>query len=153
MKRITFILLGCVMLAACTDPYTPTARPDYSIRVVPSNHGSVAVPPACENWTTSVTDPYDNQPLPQFGCANARNLALMVERPDDLVKGRDLGPANGVTAAGAVYRYDANEPRGLMWTGQDPNQVGNTTAPTPASKITGLVQSGSSSSAAPAATQ
>ncbi len=146
MKRTFLILLPCLVLAACVDPYQPTPHPDYAIRVAPSDHGLVAVPPPCENWTTAVTDPYDNQPLPQFGCANARNLALMIERPKDLIEGRDLGPANPTTTVGSMERYTSNQTRGLVWTGTDPNTVATTTAPASASSITGeSVSSGSSS--------
>ncbi len=87
-----FALLAVTVLAGCTG--TPT--PDYTIRVAPSGDSLVAIPPECPAWATESSNPYDNQPIPQFGCANARNLAVMVDQPWDLIKGRDSGPANAV---------------------------------------------------------
>lgn len=43
--------------------------------------------------------------LPPPGCANATNLAAMVENPNDLLVGREAGPTDGVTAVRAVTRY------------------------------------------------
>ncbi len=42
---------------------------------------------------------------PPPGCANATNLANMVEDPNDLLVGREAGPTDGVTAVRAVTRY------------------------------------------------
>ncbi len=42
---------------------------------------------------------------PPPGCANATNLANMVENPSDLLVGREAGPTDGVTAVRAVNRY------------------------------------------------
>src|SRR5689334_4381009 len=102
MKRITFSLLsfGILGLTACTDPYPATPHPAYRIQVVSTPKGSVAVPPTCPGWSDALKDPYDNQPDPQFGCATARNLAMMVEQPKDLLHGRELGPQRGVLAVG-----------------------------------------------------
>jgi Pilus biogenesis CpaD protein (pilus_cpaD) len=156
--RLSFmtLALGLVVLTGCEAPYSPTPKPDYTIRVLPSPNGTVAaVPPTCPSWTTATTDPYDNKPLPQLGCATARNLAMMVDQPEDLVHGRTLGPASGVTAVGSVLRYNNDQTRGLIWTGTDPNQLGTTTASTAASAITGELKppgaGGSSSSSSSSA--
>lgn len=141
-SRFTFIAFGLLALVACEDPYTPTPRPDYTIRVVPTtqqgpSQGSIAVPPTCPSWNTEVVDPYDDQPLPQFGCADARNLALMIDNPNDLVKGRPLGEARGVQAVGTIRRYDNNQPRGLIMPGADGSSAAITTAPTASSTLSG----------------
>jgi len=141
---LAFILLG---LTACVDPYEPTLRPDYTIRVVPTAQGDVAVAPPCPSWATENADPYDNQPIPQFGCAYARNLALMAERPDDLIEGRPLADARGVTAVGAVRRYDNNQTRGLITPDAEVSQVAATTASTGASSLTGDVTGGAGAAA------
>jgi len=144
------VTLGLLGLTGC-DPYQPTMRPDYTIAVVPSAQSSVAIAPTCPSWATQNADPYDNQPLPQFGCASARNLADMVENPDDLVMGRSLAESRGVTHVGAVRRYDNNQTRGLVWTGTEDNQVANTTAPVAASPMTGDVTGGAGSSSSTSA--
>ncbi len=149
----TFVSLAMLALAACADPYPPTPKPDYAIRIAPSAKGLVAVPPECPSYATATIDPYDNQPLPQFGCANARNLAMMVEKPEDLLKGREMGDTRGVIAVGAMRRYDNNQTRGLIDTTSSPNSaVATTTASTPSSGMTGDAAGGSgAASAAPAA--
>lgn len=142
-------LAALLFVAACAD-IDPTLRPDYAIRVVPTAQGGVAFPPACPSYAAETANPFDNQPMPQYGCADARNLAAMVERPNDLVQPQDIGPMRGVAAVGAERRYDNNQTRGLIWTGTDPNVVATTTSPAPASSMSGdnAVKSGSSSPSA-----
>ena len=152
LSKLEVLFLGLTFLSGC-QIYPPTPTPDYTIRVVPTADGMVAIPPECPSWNTAIPDPYDNQPLPQFGCANARNLALMVDRPSDLVHARDMGPSNGVTTVGAIRRYDNNQTRGLIDTDTAADSaIAVTTATTAASTMTGDAAGGSSSSsAAPAA--
>jgi len=139
-QRLALIAFGFA-LTAC-DPYASTMRPDYVIHVTPTALGSVATPPACPSWATDNSDPFDNQPFPQYGCASARNLAAMVENPDDLVQGRNLANARGVTAVGAIRRYDNNQPRGLLTPAAEVSQTAATTAPTATSSMTGDVTGG-----------
>ena len=153
-SRLAFSLFGLMALTACVDPYAPTLRPDYVIRVTPKDaqhQQSVATPPKCPSWNTALADPFDNQPLPQFGCAHARNLASMVENPNDLVEGRSLADARGVAAVGAVRRYDNNQPRGLITPDSDTSQQAVTTAPTPTSAMTGDVTGGAGASSSSSA--
>ena len=145
-SRLAFFTFALLALAACEDPYAPTLRPDYTIRVMPTAQGMVAAPPPCPSWATETTDPFDNQPMPQFGCANARNLADMVENPNDLVTGRPMGDARGVTAVGSIRRYDNDQTRGLIWTGTESNQTATTTASTSSSSLTGDVTGGAGAS-------
>jgi len=132
---LPFIL---VALAGCADPYVHTPNPDYAIRVVKTEQGFVAEPPSCPNWAKTPTDPFDNQPVPQFGCSTARNLALSVENAEDLTHGRFLDAQRGVKAVGAIRRYDNDQTRGLI----DPqsstdSSLAITTASTPSSGLTG----------------
>jgi hypothetical protein len=102
------LALLALPLAACEDMTKTTSAPDLTIKLAPSADGKrmIAVPPECANWRTDELGTFENQPMPQFGCASARNLAAMIEKPEDLVQGRDLAPADGtVTAAGEqLYR-------------------------------------------------
>ena len=145
-QSLALLAFSVLALSACGDLYDPTMRPDYVIKVTPTAQGSVATLPTCPKWTTDNADPYDNQPLPQFGCANARNLAAMVENPKDLVQGRALDNARGVTSVGAVRRYDNNQARGLVWTGTENNQAAATTSSTASSGMTGDVTGAASAS-------
>ena len=147
MKTTSSLLLGfgVLALAACESPYPPTPHPDYAIRVMPTTKGSVAIPPTCPDWATSTADPFDNLPMPQFGCADARNLAGMIENPNDLLEGRALADARGVTAVGAVRRYDNNQTRGLITPSVEVNQIATTTATVANSQMTGDITAGGSS--------
>lgn len=139
------LLLAMIATTSCVE-LPPTPKPDYKIHVKAEDGKTTAIPPACASWNTDITDPFDNQPLPQFGCATARNLAMMVERPDDLVNGRPAGAPDAVTSLGAVIRYHNNQTRGLLWTGSDPNTIATTTSSTPASSMTGETAASSGSS-------
>ena len=147
--RLVFLASGLLALAAC-DMYTPTLHPDYAIRVTPTTHegvkGSVATPPPCPSWNTEMADPFDNQPMPQFGCATARNLASTIENPNDLVEGRTLGKQRGVAAVGAVRRYDNNQTRGLIMPAAETSAAAVTTASTGSSSMTGDITGATPSS-------
>lgn len=66
----------------------------------------VIIPPTCPDWSKPANGDRSNLPSSNFGCATATNLGLMVARPEDLVRGRNPGPADGVTGARkfGVYR-------------------------------------------------
>ncbi|MGE3622714.1 MAG: CpaD family pilus assembly lipoprotein [Bdellovibrionales bacterium] len=110
----------------------------------------MALPPACPRWSDNNVHFFDNQPLPQFGCADARNLAMMVEKPEDLLRGRDMGPASGVLTSGSIMRYNNNQTRGLIWFTPTPqNSVDATSAPTATSAMTGETPLNSGGSSSP----
>jgi hypothetical protein len=136
MRHSPLMISFLLGLSAC-GPISPA--PDYSIKVVPTADGNyAAVPPSCVRPSDTDLNFFDNQPLPQFGCANARNLALMVDRPQDLLQGRDSGPANGVTTAGSILRYNSNQTRGLVYLATTPdNSADATTASTSSSGLSG----------------
>jgi hypothetical protein len=145
LQRIIAMAFGLLVLTAC-DPYDPTLHPDYAIRVTPTQSGGIAVAPPCPSWATETTDPYDNQPVPQFGCSDARNLAAQVEKPNDLIEPRTMGEMRGVTAVGAIRRYDNNQTRGLITTGAEVNAVATTTSSAASSSMSGDVTGGASAS-------
>jgi Pilus biogenesis CpaD protein (pilus_cpaD) len=59
----------------------------------------------CAPWFNFPTDTHSNRDSPFLGCANDRNLAVMVAHPEDLVQGRALAPANGEKTARAVETW------------------------------------------------
>lgn len=76
----------------------------------------VAVAPPCPDWSKpSGFDP-GNTEASNFGCATATNLARMVADPADLVRGRALGPADGVREADAYRRYREGDVHALQTT-------------------------------------
>lgn len=153
-RPLGFALMAPFLLAvaACAEWFPPTPQPDYAIRVAPTVDGrGEATPPPCPAWSEAVTNPFDNQPYPQYGCAHARNLAAMAERPEDLVEGRKLANQRGVLAVGAVRRYDNNQTRGLVMPSADTNSIAATTASSPSSSMTGDITAGGAPGAGGAA--
>ena len=134
--RNLVVLTSLIALGAC-QMYDPTEKPDYTIRVMQSNGIYTAIPPNCPSWSTATLDPYDNQRDPQFGCSSARNLAMMVDKPEDLVHPRSTDPGRSVSDVGAIKRYDNSQTRGLIWTSTDPNQISTTTSSTATSPLAG----------------
>lgn len=65
----------------------------------------MVTPPACPDWSRRSGVDYANQPHSNFGCATETNLGLMIANPRDLVRGRKLGPADGVHQAEGIVRY------------------------------------------------
>ena len=61
--------------------------------------------PNCPDWSKPIGTDSSNTTSSNLGCANQSNLARMVADPRDLVRGRRLGPADGVREAEAVVRY------------------------------------------------
>lgn len=123
MKRALLSLATLLLCSGCvTMEDDPIAKhPDHRIVVAPAAPGSStlrAYPPECPAWTAHHPDPNDNMPQPQVGCATQRNLALMIDRPDDLVVGRPLSPGDGQRDAAALQRYHDNKVSGLY----DPTQ-------------------------------
>jgi type IV pilus biogenesis protein CpaD/CtpE len=136
-SRSVLLGFGLMALVACEDMYPPTPRPNYTIRVEPTASGSVAIPPECHSWNEAVANPLDSQPLPQFGCATARNLASLADNPNDLVEGRTLGHSRAVLSVGAIRRYDNNQTRGLIMPVSETSQVAATSATTATSSMSG----------------
>ncbi len=118
--RSSSLLLPTLLLATLLGGCESTPNPDYRIKVVqnPSGKGYVALPPECLSWQAYETgSPLENQLRPTYGCAEAKNLAAMVERPEDLIEGKPLGPADPVVSAAAISRYQAGKTTPLI----DPN--------------------------------
>lgn len=64
-----------------------------------------AVVPHCGVWPDgSVTD-YRNIDYPDYGCAQAQNLAAMVANPADLIRPQPMAPANGTRRAKVITDY------------------------------------------------
>ena len=68
----------------------------------------VATPPKCPDWRKPSNQNFQNSPASNFGCADAVNLALMVEDPADLLRGRRLGPGDAAGLVHGIQRYRSN---------------------------------------------
>lgn len=109
------LALPAILLCGCSNPYAAAPAPDYRIRLVTEPNGQLAaVPQECPDWRTDVPGPLQNEPWPQYGCANTRNLAVMVEQPEDLILGRDSGYANAENTSSSMLRYMAGKTTPLI---------------------------------------
>jgi pilus biogenesis lipoprotein CpaD len=71
---------------------------------------AVVIPPNCPDWRTSPVTSYSNTWQGNFYCASETNLGLMVEDPNDLVKGSvDMPPESSERAAKVVQDYRAGK--------------------------------------------
>ena len=119
MTKAAFCLGAIVALAGCASKAQPYS-PDYHYVAVdggsagkgPVRKGyempqtkAVLVPDACTTPDTAAQPLY----LPS-GCANNLNLQFMVAREQDLLQGRNMGPAMAAPAARAAQVYISGPP-------------------------------------------
>lgn len=128
MNLRLLLLSATVLLSACSATNAVTSN--HIIPVAQGDQGRfVAVPPVCEGGANSFEpNPFTNQPIPGFGCANARNLALQIVKPADLIHPAPLGDADAIKAAGAIDRYR----RGEIWGLYDPTKLPDPISTAPA---------------------
>lgn len=80
-----------------------------SVRVTVGRY--VVTLPSCPDWSKESMGDTANRVTSNWGCANETNLGLMVANPERLIRGGDLGPADGEAVAAGVkaYREGTNE--------------------------------------------
>ncbi len=87
-----------------SDPLLDSAQPgagDVLVRIARYH----VVLPDCPNYSRTGTSDNSNLPSSNFGCADRRNLGLMVANPRDLLRGRDMGPVSGARTSIPVRDY------------------------------------------------
>ncbi|PTW62710.1 pilus assembly protein CpaD [Breoghania corrubedonensis] len=62
---------------------------------------------ACGRWTESLSNQFNNADHPDFGCATQSNLAAMVDDPVDLLRPREMGPADRARRDTVSEKYRA----------------------------------------------
>src|SRR5262245_9444131 len=99
---LTLLAGGCVRYPPDYSSYYQSVP--LGVSAGPGGRGRYAlVPDACLSYGHDDVGPAGER-LPA-GCANAYNLMRMVEREQDLVRPRKLGPAPAAPAARAAQRY------------------------------------------------
>lgn len=83
--------------AAAGSDAGPLANDEVAVTIT----RAVVIPPDCSQPQPEPT----LRPEQQFGCHVNSALGMMVADPLDLVEGRELGPADGEQASGALRRY------------------------------------------------
>ena len=69
----------------------------------------VVTAPNCPDWRKPSDADRGNTPLSNHGCATVSNLGAMVANPEDLLRGRAMGPADGDSSALAIERYKTDK--------------------------------------------
>lgn len=87
------------------------ALPAGQVLVQVSRH--VLTPAPCGYWNSDSGRDGNNLTLPNLGCANTRNLGLMVANPADLLGRGESTPADAGAAALAVQRYRQDKTKPL----------------------------------------
>ncbi|USI71937.1 CpaD family pilus assembly lipoprotein [Sphingomonas morindae] len=104
-----------MLLAHSPAPVTAGHPAPGTARVVVSR--AIARVEGCPDWARGNWAEYDNANTSNFGCATATNLAAMVADPQDLVQGREAGPASdaslSVKAVAAWREADVTGKKGL----------------------------------------
>jgi hypothetical protein len=119
------ILAAALALAGCSA--NPTERAEWPVTVAPvpglaagQPERLVAVPPECGAVPATVSKMRGtswHNPYLGLGCSQARNFALQVEEPRDLLAGRPTGAPDGEREARAIDRYHKGEEKDLMRAG------------------------------------
>ena len=85
----------------------PAWRKNRRVEIVLERY--LVTTPACPDWSRKSGLDYANHPHSNFGCATETNLGLMIAEPRELLRGRDLSPADGVHQAEGIVRYREGE--------------------------------------------
>ena len=97
------------------------ATPAPSVR--PSYLRCLAEGPNAGRWTTDFAEDPRNVPYPNFGCAQQRNLAAMVENPADLVQPRGETPAYTARRTIALEKYRKGEYPGTIYPNENKGKI------------------------------
>jgi pilus assembly protein CpaD len=93
------------------DSDEPSLRRNRRVEIVVERY--LITLPNCPDWSKPLGRDASNTQSSNLGCATQSNLARMIADPRDLVRGRRLGPADGVREAEAVMRYRTDKVKEL----------------------------------------
>lgn len=96
--------------AISVEAYSAEGAADPPIRV--SYLRYVAEPPQCGDWSTNLAYEPTNLPYPNLGCAQQRNLAVMVANPADLLGPRSETARSGERRDQVWGKYVTGQPTG-----------------------------------------
>jgi pilus assembly protein CpaD len=119
IDRVTLQRLEAVRIALADRGYASELATSQVARVAALNEGEIGLTltkvmpilPDCDQ-------PQPREPHPPsfndgYGCSTANNLSVMVANPSDLVRGRDLEPADAEAMSLSIQRYRVGEPEPL----------------------------------------
>lgn len=108
-------------LDAIREKLLAAGVPESSLRFVslPQLPGNVvtlrferynALVPTCGDWSSHPGHDYSNNVHSNFGCANQRNMGLMLADPADLQRMREAAPTDTQNSNRVIQRYRKGEP-------------------------------------------
>lgn len=83
-----------------------TTRPN-SVRVTVGRY--IVKTPSCPDWSKDSTGDSSNRVTSNYGCATETNLGLMVANPEALIRGAEIGPADGEAMTEGIEAYRKGE--------------------------------------------
>ena len=99
------------LLLADTAPVTPQPLTPGTIRVVVTRMSASV--PGCPDYSRIGNHEFEGSTSSNFGCASNTNLAAMVARPQDLVRGQPGAPSiDPATATKAIETFREAKPTG-----------------------------------------
>ena len=109
--EVAAIVAGYGILLAENAPVSPAPIAPGTIRVIVSR--STASVPGCPDWSRDESHEFDSNTSSNQGCATNSNLAAMVARPEDLVRGQSgTGMIDTASSAKAIDAYRKAGPTG-----------------------------------------
>jgi pilus assembly protein CpaD len=107
-------------------PFRPSSDALASIKINYSKIVAEAGP--CGLWPHDLGTSFDatyveNRPYWNFGCANQRNLAAMVDNPSDLVQPRGETPASAARRSTVIDKYRKGESPSGTYSGYDNGKI------------------------------
>lgn len=101
--RVAEVVAGYGLLLADQAPVSPTPVAPGTVRVVVSR--MQAGVPGCPNWSGEESFTFEAKTSTNHGCAVNRNLAAMIARPEDLVRGTGGNGYDAATGFRAIDSY------------------------------------------------
>lgn len=99
------------LLLSGDAPVTTAQVTPGTIRVVVSRMRASV--PGCPDWSRNSSQEFNSNTSSNYGCAVNSNLAAMIARPDDLVRGQaNTEPNDPATSAKAIDSYRKATPTG-----------------------------------------
>jgi pilus assembly protein CpaD len=99
------------LLLADTAPVTPHPLTPGTVRVVVSRMSAVV--PGCPDYSSDSSHEFEGSTSSNYGCATNTNLAAMIARPQDLVRGQPGAPSvDPATATKAIQTFREATPTG-----------------------------------------
>lgn len=106
MRRVhTSTLLCALLLAGCQTHLEPRDYPKGYGTLIGANGQTMLLPQACLAPVVPDQPGDGSAPMLPPGCANSLNLLQMVERREDLLEGRQTGPAMAAPVGRAAQYY------------------------------------------------